>query len=377
MKDKRELLRHVPELDGVRGLAILMVMVLHFHDPVEAASPFGVVSRLIRNGGAGVDLFFVLSGFLITGILVSSKSSTNYFSAFYARRILRIFPLYLVVTGLFFAVALPLLHRHGKDIPMHASEQIWYWLFLENWPHALGYSDGAQLAHFWSLAIEEQFYLVWSLVVWKSSVERLKQICLVLIVCAVVGRTLASVFGVSPTFLYFCTFTRMDSLLLGALLALSPGFRSFMGRNAKYFLPASVPLVLLAMPFELNRVVYEVAACSLIGLATVSGTWWLRAGWLRSFGKYSFALYILHDLLHSPLVKLSGRFNPVFFAICSITGGIACSYGLAMISWKVLEQPFLRLKKYWPYRFPESATIPSAVDTRSLNPPRAHGGAPA
>ncbi len=368
LKEKRELLRHVPELDGVRGIAVLMVMILHFYDPVEARSPFGPLTKLIENGGAGVDLFFVLSGFLITGILVSSKAAANYFRAFYARRALRIFPLYVVVTATFFFVALPMFHRHGKDLAMQAHEQIWYWLFLENWRHVLGCNDGAQLAHFWSLAIEEQFYLLWSVVAWICSAESLKKISLVLVLLAAVSRTVASAMGVSDQALYFCTFTRMDALLLGALLALSPGFREFMGSKAKFILPAAVALSLCPLPFELKLSVYGLGASALVALAATRRVAWLRAGWLRSFGKYSYALYVLHYLLHGALPPLAARFNPLLFASISIFGGIALSYAAALLSWDVLESPFLKMKRYVPYRFPggplaASETLPRALAT--------------
>lgn len=98
-----ERLGHIRELDGVRGIAVLAILLLHFYDPVAAANPFGsTVTGIIRLCAGGVDLFFVLSGFLITRILVASKDASNYFRVFYARRILRIFPLYFTVIAAFF-----------------------------------------------------------------------------------------------------------------------------------------------------------------------------------------------------------------------------------------------------------------------------------
>ncbi len=359
MKKTNEMLRHIPELDGVRGIAILMVMVMHFYDPVASQSPFGPFTRLIMNGGAGVDLFFVLSGFLITSILVSTRDATNYFRAFYARRALRIFPLYCSVVAIFFFLLVPFLQHHGKDMWIKPGEQVWYWLFLSNWRHALGYNDGAQLAHFWSLAIEEQFYLLWSVVVWFSPARKMKYISIAVIVAVVLGRTVAAHFGASPQFLYFSTVTRMDALAWGALLAVSPGFRQFIGKLAYILIPLSILLVLFDLPLQLTGLVYGVGSAALVGVAITRSVPPLRIAWLRSFGKYSYGLYVLHYLLHGALPVVVDRLGPLPFALISIPGGIALSYGAAWVSWKILEEPFLRLKGNFNYRFGSAERLAS------------------
>ena len=120
---RRASLHHIPELDGVRGLAILIVLLLHFHAPFEAWHPLGPVSTLLMHGDSGVDIFFVLSGFLITSILISTRGATNYFRAFYARRALRIFPLAFATIAAFYWIALPMLHRHGELLKLPEAEQ--------------------------------------------------------------------------------------------------------------------------------------------------------------------------------------------------------------------------------------------------------------
>ena len=143
--------RHDPALDGVRGLAIALVVASH----VTTWPP-------ATQGWIGVDLFFVLSGFLITGILADSRNVIGRARAFYVRRALRILPLYYGVLVTLFVV-IPILHPlHTQEYQTLAREQWWYWTYLQNWRIASAHSiDGGSLVWFWSLAIEEQFYLIW------------------------------------------------------------------------------------------------------------------------------------------------------------------------------------------------------------------------
>lgn len=199
----------IPALDGLRGLAILMVMLFHFslnldgHAWVENAfrSP-------VRDfGWTGVDLFFVLSGFLITGILVDARGAQNYFSAFYARRALRIFPLYY-----FSLAAIWLVFRHLVARP---SGVIWYAIYAQNWLPV----GGPGIGHFWSLAVEEQFYLVWPLIVYASSRRRVLQLSVAGIIFANILRVSLWEHGVETYIVYANPFTRMDALLAGAACA--------------------------------------------------------------------------------------------------------------------------------------------------------------
>ena len=154
----------LPTLDGVRGLAILLVLA---HNYLLLESPSGIAGymteRVLNAGWVGVQLFFVLSGFLITWGLLESRDTENYFRNFYARRVLRIFPLYYLMLILTFLV-LPALNFYPKTIADDAPCQWWLWLFLSNWSQPYGIC-GNSLPHFWSLAVEEQFYLVWPLAV--------------------------------------------------------------------------------------------------------------------------------------------------------------------------------------------------------------------
>jgi len=170
----------VPALDGIRGLAILLViphdagLLLDLPGPMHGAAY--VVREFIQVGRAGVQLFFVLSGFLITGGLLDSRGAPGYFAALYARRALRILPLYFAVLSLTFLVLAP---RQALPHELLASQrhQIWLWTFLSNWMDPAG-GGVSGFTHFWSLAVEEQFYLLWPLAVLRLAPERLPALAL-------------------------------------------------------------------------------------------------------------------------------------------------------------------------------------------------------
>lgn len=342
----------VPALDGVRGVAVLLVLIFHFHDLAGDARPYGWLSEAMTRGWIGVDLFFVLSGFLITGILLHSRGRPGYFRNFYMRRALRILPLYICVVGLFF-IALPVLHAHGKDLLVRESDQRWYWLFLENWGMALQAINGGQLAHLWSIAVEEQFYLVWPLLIAIAGGRRFAAWCVAMIVVFFAVRTWLLQHGVSFPFLYFSTITRLDGLLLGSLLAASERIRSLASRFAPALVLAGV-IVLGVMPtgrwaFDL-MLLCSISAAALVARASYNGFSLLRWSVLRSFGKYSYAMYVFHYLVHGFFLPLQHRFPPRTTVSLSIIAGIAISYAMAWCSWRVLEQPFLKLKRYFRTR---------------------------
>ena len=166
---------HLPGLDGIRGLAILMVMFSHFivvGKNLDPLSPFG---RFLHSGYLGVDLFFVLSGFLITGILIDSKITPNYFRVFYMRRALRIFPLYYLLLAVSWLTVV-FITPQDKPLLTGVDSMAWFWLYASNIGMAvkgdwLNSPTWVGLGHFWSLAVEEQFYLVWPLLVYLMPVK--------------------------------------------------------------------------------------------------------------------------------------------------------------------------------------------------------------
>ena len=371
--------RHIPALDGLRGVAILLVLFHHFtlYGRIEPATYLDLqIHRIALSSWVGVDLFFVLSGFLITGILLDSRGSANYFRNFYARRVLRIFPLYYGFLIVFLYV-LPRLLSYGPEFADLLEHQLWYWSYLSNvdiglngWPRFKG------LGHFWSLAIEEQYYLVWPIVVLLLSRRKLAWTCGGLMVAALAIRTILVSEGV-PLAAYVLTPARMDTLAVGGLLAVL--WRSERGKTllARSTLPLMLVSALIVLGLFVHyRVLgslkpgtvtigYTAIACffgSLLTLAiAVPRPSLFRRIWeshtLGFFGRYSYALYVFHHLVAIYLPRLgfsaadiptvSGSQLPglVLFALA----GIAISVGLSLLSWNLLEAPMLSLKKYFAY----------------------------
>lgn len=367
----------VPALDGLRGIAILLVVLSHatLYRPEEGVD--SVIAALPLFGWVGVDLFFVLSGFLITGILIDSRDSSSYYSTFYARRALRIFPLYYLVlaVALLLLPMLPELHRVIVG-PYPVPPQAPYWLYFTNFSivdrgMVHGWLDVA-----WSLAIEEQFYIVWAVVVLLMPPRYFGWLCLAILLIEPIARTVALNSGVRPESVYVLTWFRLDGLSMGALLA-------WLQRRGQLPSPSKATRVaaavtaggLLLIIFEagdswwwnprMQQVGYSLTALGgafmLISALRERQGWWswlLTMGWLRAFGKYSYCLY----LTHLPVMRLvreyvfePREFNHLFptpwlAQLIFYLLAIAPAFLLARISWAVFEEPILRLKAKFPYQ---------------------------
>ncbi|MBI3461915.1 MAG: acyltransferase [Planctomycetes bacterium] len=364
---------HIPALDAIRGLAILLVMLYHFNDGPDDPTLLGsAIFKLFRLGGCGVDLFFVLSGFLITGILFDSKNTPHYFRNFYIRRTLRIFPLYYGV--LFFTfVVLPLASRSGESIcPQAEQHQAWLWLYATNLLQAWKESDLlGGFHHFWSLAVEEHFYLVWPLVIFLCDRRRGMQVCVGCTVLALACRIGLVVHGNHPIATYVLTPCRIDGLAVGAFLALAiraPGGLDRLKASATFSVVAATVLCasvlwwkrdlssvdgwVLVVRFSLQAWLFgglliRAISASPAGLA---GHFWNSRS-LRFFGEYSYGLYVFHHPLVPyfrrlfPPEYLATRFGSVFLGralyMLLATGA---SLALALLSWHLYEKHFLKLK---------------------------------
>jgi peptidoglycan/LPS O-acetylase OafA/YrhL len=341
---------HLPELDGLRGLAILLVLIFHF----AADLPRNVILLApVYFGWSGVDLFFVLSGFLITRILLRTRSNDGYFRSFYMRRALRIFPLYYGVL----AVCTLLLVLFPALRPMfpNSRDRIFHWFYLGNWTPLLATEDQRGIGHFWSLAIEEQFYWIWPFIVWKVRPSRLPFVAAGAIAAAILLRS--CLYGVATDpFVYRTTFCRMDGLMAGALCALliaRPGFQDWL-RQWLPRLPFGIVIALAAgaggallwhdrFTYTIGFTFFDMGYASLL-LYAVHGRGWvqgaLRGRVPRALGKYSYGIYVFHQLVYWGITqyKLAPHGLP------ALAASLALSLGLAVASYELMEKRFLRLK---------------------------------
>src|SRR5580698_1546284 len=290
-------MKKIPQLDAVRGLAVLLVL-LHNTDIYPALH----LQLISVNGWMGVDLFFVLSGLLITGILLDTKQSDGYFSNFYARRCLRIWPLYYSVL-LFMFVIVPILRPSDAHIVFEARSSPWwaYPIFLQNFLVPIPTAATGALGVTWSLAVEEQFYLVWPWVVWLCTESQLRKIAIAVICFSPILRFYLSMHQVN---IYSNTFCRLDGLMAGALLAITVRSRSF--RQERFVMPAWITvLVSAALALILDAMHQRWIVFSFVTLAAVSFVYialfseqrrvqaFLTNRFLVYTGTISYAIYLL------------------------------------------------------------------------------------
>ncbi|HEX6901604.1 MAG TPA: acyltransferase [Thermoanaerobaculia bacterium] len=347
--------RRLPVLDGLRGVAILLVLVLHFTMYGGPPSSIGIaaVRPFALAGWIGVDLFFVLSGFLITGILYDAKGGERYFRNFYLRRLLRIAPLYYGALAVFLLL-----------LPALRSEAFWYWTYLLNFRIAArGWPDPGALGHFWSLAVEEQFYLLWPLAVFRLRRRPLMAVCAGAAAVSVATRLVLHWMGNGPA-AFVLTPARLDALAAGAFLALAVRGPDGLATAVRWAKPAvaacAVGLAALfvwkrGLPAEDPAVAvagYLLLAVFFAGILALviacRGARWLAAPALVFFGRYSYGLYVLHH----PLLFLKPRwlvYEGTLEWLLFVAGGIGVSVLLALLSWRFLEKPFLDLKDRFPY----------------------------
>jgi peptidoglycan/LPS O-acetylase OafA/YrhL len=378
-------------LDGLRGVAILLVL-LHHQTLLPLEGPgLGLdhwFARLLFVGWCGVDLFFVLSGFLITGLLLDAKGSPGYFRNFYARRTLRIFPLYYAVV-FFSLILLPNLPdgivpaQKVQNFGRIDGDEIWYWMYLSNFAiAAAGAWRHGILDISWSLAIEEQFYLVWPLLVAILSRTALLRACVALALIAPLCRLALLAGGASTLAVYVLTPARIDTLAIGAFLAIvgRPGGLERVlpvARGVGSILAVAIAAWFLAAGWlSPEQPAFLVVGFSLLALAfgallvvTVSaqpGSWVhaiFSSPFLRTFGKYSYALYLFHlplrafvrDVWFTPatIPALAGSQIPGQLLFYTVSTAIAL--GAAVLSWYAYESRFLALKRFFPRRSPPPA----------------------
>jgi peptidoglycan/LPS O-acetylase OafA/YrhL len=337
----------VPALDGLRAVAVLLV--LWTHVPVGSFGAHHEIAKgIVRPGYLGVDLFFVLSGFLITRILVSDRDAGAPLRWFWARRFLRIFPIYYLLLAVLWFV------ERGPEWP-------WCAAYLGNYRFVVAPADASSLRHTWSLAIEEHFYLVWPLVVYAfRDQRRLARATLVLLALALATAALPLLFPervhpeLARRWIHESSTTRATSLLAGALVALyEPVVRGRLVRArwlAPLVLVASTALLLVNRRYPLpgaplvDLVGYAAFSTGAL-LATLEGlsARALAASPLRWIGRISYGLYLYHlPIFHAfGLVQHRGD-QPGEPA--TIAAAVAVSLAVAWTSYALVERPLLALQ---------------------------------
>ena len=364
---------HLLPLDGIRGLAVLIV-IIHNAAWIAGSSEqllLKATISLTASGWIGVQLFFALSGFLITGILLDTKGTPRYFRSFYLRRTLRIFPLYYTFLALTVFVA-PLVAWSPEWVASVRLNQWPYWVYLSNWTEPFKHGIHG-LSHLWSLAVEEQFYLVWPLVVWLIARRGLVWLSLAMIIGTPFIRLGIRLTDLPLEAAYMFTVARWDALAAGALVAAllrdEQGralVRRWQGRITVAAVVALAALVLRQHGFHSEDIPDQVIGQSLVAILSATLLAYaavstsplpsrlqsaLSRPGLRTLGKYSYAMYVFHFPIHHSLKLLladvvMGADTPMRLVrlIGYLVLVITLTFIAALISWRVIEKPFLDLK---------------------------------
>ncbi len=389
----------LPALDGVRGIAIALVMVYHFF---AVTGPDGsqldrVVTHVTGVGWSGVDVFFVLSGFLITGILLDARSgSSPYFRTFYGRRVLRIFPLYYGALVMLLFVLPQVQDIDPVRLASFRDHQLWYWTYTLNLRQTFGGSPTSDIVeswHLWSLAIEEQYYIVWPTVVLMLGRRNLLGACLGMIAFSVGLRIAMRIAGADEQLIYKFTLTRMDGLAAGSALAIiarSPANLARFARLMPYAAAAAVAVLAgIAItsgelaPYDTNVLSFGLLPVTVLGAAILvaalrapersAASLFFNAAPLRWLGRYSYGLYVVHwpvaialsrdtSIVDGPPV-ISG--STILGRLLFFGTALAVTSSIAWLSWHLYESQFLKLKDRLPY----AAAPPAVPEPTAVAPP--------
>jgi len=355
------------ELDGLRGLAVISVVLAHY---------FGEVNHRIfvfDLGWLGVDLFFVLSGFLIGGILIDNRGSASFFSTFYIRRALRIFPIYYLVLVL--ALAFSDAARGHSWADLHFPPLV-YAMYVQNIAASLSPLDGKSFQPLWTLAIEEQFYLLAPFFVYFCPPRFLGKIIVAMILAAPALRALLLLSLPYPQNIGAEMFLpcRWDALLLGVLAALAQRHSvsevarcTLVLKGVALFCILFTPILLILSSFLFVVVglttmsVFFAIFILLIANGAEEGKRF-RAGWLRYFGKISYCLYLIHQPVTNAMHGLIlgsppdiGAAEQVAVTFAALAGSIV----FASLSWSYFERLLLSLGRRWHYHAAPAAAATS------------------
>ena len=364
--DQRRYHSRIPELDGIRGLAITMVLVWHYFNcltgPVERRTATFIASRLTTLAWSGVDLFFVLSGFLIGGILLDNSNNLGFTKSFFIRRLFRIVPAYCIFLITFHICGL-LLNRNQFGWAIDSNISIFSCLLMcQNFAMAIGGSFGSNsLGVTWSLAVEEQFYCLIITIFLAFGARRASRILLQLAVAAVVIRLLMPGFHA-----YVLLPFRMDSLGFGFAVACVIRSEKALTWCLEHCRDLLITLVLLLLSAgaatwkggmgELQHTFLAILYGFVVLLAVLntghSSMAILRCKALSMIGLYSYSIYLFHQLI---LGLMHGYFlgqRPAIQSTSEIAitlGALVITFGLSSIIYHTIEKPFIQVGKRYSY----------------------------
>lgn len=377
---KNKTISHIPILDGIRGVAILMVCFVHFFSVNESSlyetnKYIGVLLfKISFLGLKGVELFFILSGFLITNILYNSKNSKRYFLSFYSRRFLRIFPLYYFVLGVSFFIlpSLISINANGRNI---IENQGWLWTYTSNLTnifYPIDWGNGGNLpsfGHFWSLCVEEHFYLFWPFLIYFSTEKRLPRIMWSIVFLSVFSSFFVFIFDDLVPIFHWSTIKYSGVLSLGGLISYyrstSINYERVIQIAKKLVLPSFILFIVVNfLPRESKF--YEVSTffTSIIFFAflliisleneKISSTIF-KHRFLYFIGKISYGIYVYHEMLVPYFTKYVYNYLEKYIQngiLCIMIYTLICtaiSVFIAWCSWHLIEKPILKFKLYFNY----------------------------
>jgi len=368
--------QRIPVLDGIRALAMAMILICHLsmgnYFPKGLSKIDALFYTFTSSGRYGVDLFFVLSGFLISGVLLDSRAEQGYFRRFYWRRLLRIFPLYYSFLFFLFFLAkfFPFVEfTNSPEYRYLAKNQIWLWTCLVNYFVAFkGEYLPLGMSYLWFISVLVQFYLLWPFLVLLLSRRSLTWLLAALVPFALVLRIVLASMGLSNMSIYHVTFCRIDAFAIGSLIAVL--YRTKDGLQPFVVISKIVAIVcffLILGLFVIGRDIQLVVMLSFSVFSLLFGSFlllavagkednnivqFLRWPFLRFFGKYSYGLYVFHLPISRFLRKNVALFKelPTVFGsyipaqIMYIAFASAITLIVSVLSWNLYEKHFLKLK---------------------------------
>jgi peptidoglycan/LPS O-acetylase OafA/YrhL len=374
----------ITALDGIRGIAVLLVIIVHsdgyFGGAFASGYIAGPLAIVFGAGWVGVNLFFVLSGFLITGILFDVKWADNYYRAFYARRALRILPLYFGYVSLISIIAFWKSRTPGAE---HLGRGDISSLFGFYYNFRVAMFTKAELPnvhHLWSLCVEEHFYLLWPIIILSLPRRRVMQLCVAGMFIALGLRIAVAASGAWPQIAYILTPCEVDGLLAGSFVALMERGQNARDHFSRFARPvmAGSGLILFAILvvqhhfYNFNGpgvdprldLTLGITALSIFFAALLASLLhrsqrsplgrFLERNWLVAIGHYSYAMYVFHFIILSAAVHLLFHFVPSAASLPDYETkpllavfGVIASFAAAWVSYNLFEIHFLRLKSHF------------------------------